>query len=168
MANLYELMGDFESLQRAIDNDELTDAELDALLDELDDAKGTLKTKVDNIARLLSNLTSNITRFKAEEQRLAKRRKTMENKKERLRGWVRTSMDVLDVKSVKTDFHSVTISAASDTVIVTALGDVPEEYLHPPKDRTVDKKKVLKAYSDDGEIVKGCDIVKGDPSLTIR
>jgi len=168
MANLYELMGDYAALQQALDNDELTNAQLEELLDAVDETKGTLRQKVDGIARLISNLDSDIGRFKAEEQRLAKRRKTIENKKERLRHWVRTSMDVLNVPSVKTDVHNVTLSAPQDKVVVTKLGEVPPEYLHPPKPREVDKKKVLKAFVDDGEIVKGCDIIKGDPTLTIR
>jgi len=166
MANLYELMGDFEALQRALDSESLTDEELSAVLDALDETKGTLRSKIDGIARLLANLDSDIGRFKHEEQRLAARRKAMENKKERLRGWVRTSMDILDVTKVKTDLHSVTISEGKPKVVVVDEGAVPDDYVRLK--REVDKAAVMKAFTEDGEIVKGCDIIKGEPTLRIR
>lgn len=166
MANLYELMGDYEALQQALEEEELTNEQLQKLLDELDDMKGSLKEKVDNIAKLVANLDADIHRFRTEEQRLEKRRKAIENKKKRLRAWVRTSMDILDVKRIKTNVHSVTLSEAQDKVVVLDIKQVPEEYLRRKPE--VDKKKVMRAYEEDGEIVAGCDIKKGDPVLTIR
>jgi predicted nuclease with TOPRIM domain len=165
MPNLYELMGEYDELQRALEDPE---ADRDAILEALDEAKGTLKEKVDNVCRVRASLTGDISKFKAEEARLAARRKTLENDKKRLENWVRETMTVLDVSKVKTDLHSVTVSPGQPTVVVTKLDVVPPEYLHPPKPQTVDKKKVLKVYKDDGEFVDGTDIVPGTPTLNIR
>lgn len=166
MANLYELMGDYDELQRAIDENGLDDAAIGALLDRIDEAKGPLRDKIDNIVRLLANQEGEVDALKREEKRLSARRKARENGIERLRGWVRTSMSVLDVREVKTNLNTVQVQDGQPKVIVVDETLVPDEYCRTV--REVDKTKVLKAYKADGEIVPGVDIVPGEPKLVIR
>jgi hypothetical protein len=165
MPNLYELMGDFEALQSAMDNEGVSDEELTTLLDAVDEAKGSLRDKLDNICRLLRNVDGDVDKFKNEERRIGARRKAMENKKERVREWVKSTMDVLAVDKMKTDIFEVSIVAGAERVIVVDEEKVPEEYLRVKT--TVDIAKVKQAYKQDGEIVPGCDIV-AVPSLRIR
>jgi hypothetical protein len=148
-----------------MDNEELTDEELTALLDALDEAKGDLRTKVDNVCRLLRNVDGDIDKFKAEEKRIGARRKAMENKKERVRDWLKQTMDVLSVDSMKTDIFDVKIVGGRDKVVVVNEELVPEEFMRVKK--SVDLTKVKKAYDEDGEIVPGTDIVPVK-SLRIR
>lgn len=165
MPNLYELMGDYEALQSAMDNEELTDEELTAILDALDEAKGDLRTKVDNICRLLRNVDGEIDKFKGEEGRISSRRKALESKKERVRGWLKDTMDVLSVDALKTDIFDVKIVGGRDKVVVVNEELVPDEYMKVK--RSVDLTKVKRAYDADGEVVPGCDIVPVK-SLRIR
>jgi len=165
MANLYELMGDYAALQDAIDAG-ASDEEIGALIATMDDAKGTLKTKVDNVCRVLRNIAGKVTAVKNEEKRLGARRKALENNKERLRSWVRESMDVLDVPKIKTDLNNVTLGDAGDTVTILDINKVPDEYKTKQDPKPL-KKAILKAYEDDGEIIPGTDIVKGVRPLTI-
>ena len=111
MANLYELMGSYKAVQEAIDAEVMTDRQIERTLETLDEMKGPLREKIDNICRLLANLASDAEEFKSEEERLAKRRKTMENRHKRLREWIRNSMDVLEVPEVKAGLHTVTLGA---------------------------------------------------------
>lgn len=166
MPNLYELMGDYVALQEALDNEELTDKRLGELLDAVDEAKGPLREKVDNIARLIGSLKGDIDKFKREENRLSRRRKALENRRERLRDWVRGTMTLLDKAEVKTDVYMVKLLAAKDRVEVRDAAAVPDEYVRV--ERKVDKEAVMKAYVDDGEVVPGCEIVQGTAQLRIR
>lgn len=165
MANLYELMGDYDALQNAIDEAK-TEEEITQILDQVDEAKGPLRDKVDNIARLLANLEGNTEKIRREERRLADRRKATENNVKRLRNWVKSSMDVLDVKKIQTALHTVQILDGQPKVVVLDDALVPDDFCRIT--REVDKTKVLKTYRDNGEIVQGCDIVPGEPKLVIR
>lgn len=166
MPNLYELMGDYVALQEALDSKELTNERLGELLDAIDEAKGPLREKVDNIARLIGSLEGDIVKFKREEARLSERRKAIENRRDRLRGWVRGTMTLLDKTEVKTDVYVVKLLEAKDRVEVLDAKLVPDAYVKV--ERKIDKKAVMRAYLEDGEIVPGCDIVKGKAPLRIR
>ena len=166
MSNLYELMGDYTALQEAMEDQDLTDKQLTALLDAVDEAKGSLREKIDNICRLLANIGGDVEKYKAEEHRLERRRKTLENRHGRLRDWVRNSMDVLEVPEMKTTVHAVTLGKAGKIVDVKDVKLIPDEYVKI--ERKPLKKEIMKAYKDDGEVVAGCDIIDGERKLTIR
>lgn len=163
MPNLYELLGNYEMLQRAMDDPEV---DMDTLLDALDEAKGSVREKVDNICRLLASLDGEIAAYKREEARLEARRKARENKKEKLREWVRMTMDALDIERIQTTVHQVSLQKGSEKVVVGKLGDVPDEYFKVKKE--VDKARVLREYRDDGVCVPGTQIVRGNKKLVIR
>jgi hypothetical protein len=166
MPNLRELMDDYAMLAELLNDDTLTEDRATELLDMLDDAKGTLAVKVDNTIRVLENLQAGIDAFKVEEKRLAARRKTMENNRERIRNWIRESMVTYDVNKLKTEFHTVRIDPGKPKVIVLDDAHVPDEYRRVKID--VDKTKVMSTYKEDGEIVAGCDIITSEPRLVIR
>jgi hypothetical protein len=132
----------------------------------MEERKGPLRAKVDNICRLLSNIASDIEAYKAEEHRLQARRKTLENKEEHLRNWVRNSMEILDVDKMKTTVHNVTLGKGSPKVVIRNDRDIPDDFIEVI--RKPKKKEILKAYKDHGEIVAGCDIVAGERKLIIR
>lgn len=166
MANLRELMSDFAVLREMVTEEGISDERVTEILDLLDEAKGTLKEKVDNTVGVLDTLEADIAHFKAEESRLAARRKTMENNRERLRRWVRESMVAHDLKDLKTEYHTVRLDEGQPVVIVVDEEAIPVEYTRTKV--SPDKKKILSAYKEDGEIVKGCEIGKGNPKLVVR
>lgn len=166
VSNLYELMGDYTALQAAMDDQELTDAQLQELLDAVDETKGPLREKIDNICRLLANIGGDVEKYKVEEGRLERRRRTLENKHKRIRDWVRSSMDILEVDNMKTTVHAVTLGKAGKIVEVKDVKLIPDDYVKI--ERKPKKKEIMKAYKDDGVIVDGCEIVDGERKLTIR
>lgn len=166
MSNLYELMGEYRALEEASYAEGIGPGQVEAFLDKIDEAKGPLREKVDNIVRLLRNLGGDATKLKKEEDRLAKRRKALEAMQEKLRHWIQTSMDVLDVKEIKTPLASISLSTKVPvTVTCTDIKLVPEEYLKAP---AVDLAKVKKAYVDNGEVVPGCQVQEGSRWVVIR
>lgn len=157
MANLYELMSDYDALQQAFEDDEITMEDLEGLLNAMDESKDDLRVKVDNICRLLRNADGEIDKFRAEEKRLAARRKATENKKERVRDWLKSTMDILSVDEIKTNVFVVQLVEQGHRVIVVNEDAVPEEYMRVK--RSPDLTKIQKAYTQDGEVVAGCDVV---------
>ena len=88
--NLYELAFEYREAE-ALLNEAETNEEYQQALDHLTDLEVGLTDKVDNIASYIRNLDGDINKFKEEENRLADRRKTMQNKQERLKEYL---MDV--------------------------------------------------------------------------
>lgn len=166
MANLYELMGEYAELQSAAEDPDVDAEQFAELLKKVDEAKGELKDKVDRIAKLLRNIDADARKLKYEEQRLAKRRQAMNNNAERLRDWVRTTMELLDVERIKTDMFTVTLGKPSLRVEVLDEKQIPKEYVRT--EIKVDKKAILKAANEDGEIIPGCDVRNGPRKLTFR
>lgn len=165
MPNLYELMSDYNALQEAFDNEEITMEELEKLLDAVDESKDDLRVKVDNICRLLRSVEGEIEKFKNEERRLGAIRKARENKKERVRDWLKSTMDLLNVEQIKTNIFQVQLVEQGNRVVVVNEGAVPEEFMRVK--RSPDLTKIQKAYTQDGEVVAGCDVVK-TKALRIR
>lgn len=165
MPNLYELAAEFEALRKTIDEGD--DAALvEQALDLVDESKSSLAEKVDNICKLLADIDGNVEKYKREEGRLSTRRKTMGNSADRLRDWLRSTLDLFNVSEVKTDFHKVSLQPGQPTVVVTQPHAIPEEYQRVK--REPNKKKIMEAFKEDGVIVKGCDIVPGKSKLVIR
>lgn len=166
MPNLYELAEEFASLRHAADDEALTDDELAKILDALDESRIDLRTKVDAICKLIANIDSDAEAIQREERRLAARRKALQGKEERLRDWVRATMDLVGVAQIKTDVHVVSLQPGQPTVVVKNLDLIPEQYV--TKVVTPNKKEILAAYRTHGEIVPGADIVEGKMKLVIR
>lgn len=166
MPNLYELAAEFEELQRAMEEQGADKELIESVLDKLDESKADLRTKVDNICKLLSNMSGDIDAFKKEEQRLAARRKAKENGYDRLRDWLRSTMDLFEVTEITTDVHKVRIQAGQPTVVVTQPHAVPEAFMRVK--REPNKKAIMAAFKEEGLVVEGCDIVPGKSKLVIR
>lgn len=155
MANLYELATDYANLQDAFENDNLTREELEAILDAMEESRDDLRVKVDNTCRLLRNADGEIKKFKEEEARLAARRKALENKRRHVHDWLKSTLDLLNVKNVKTDLFHVSIVVNGHRIVVVDESKIPEEFWKVK--REPDKTKLGKAYKEDGHVVDGCE-----------
>ena len=71
-----------------------------------------------------------------------------------------------NVDKVKTDLHTVSIRDGKEKVVVIEPTKVPDQYVEIQ--RKVNKTLVMASYKEDGEIVDGCDVVRGEPVLSIR
>lgn len=155
---LYELTGAYAALQAAAEEGE----DVSAQLAELDDA---LEVKGARLAGLLRGLRLEAEAYKAEEDRLAERRKTLERNVERIREYVRASMITANLRQIKAGTFSITLSDGPPKVNVTDISLVPDAYIHVKYE--VDKRGVLLAYKQDGELIPGTEIESGT-TLRIR
>ena len=79
MVKLYELTDDFKQVQQMIEEGH------EGLEDTLESIELAIEDKLENIARLIKNIEGDIAAFKAEEKRLAERRRTLENEVKNLK-----------------------------------------------------------------------------------
>lgn len=102
---LYELANDYMALMQAIDNDEIPE---EAIADTLEAIKGEIEIKADNIACMLKNLDADVAAIKAEETRLATRRKAKEKLHEKIKTYLSNMLQNVGVGEVETARNKIT------------------------------------------------------------
>ena len=96
---LYELMSDYKNFLTAVENGDIPD---DAIADTLECIEASIDEKIDNTACMLKVLAAEEAAIKAEEERLAHRRKVKANLKDRLTNYLSEMM----LSMGKTEFES--------------------------------------------------------------
>lgn len=145
MANLFKLTSNFKYiLDHADEMDEQT------LNDTLESIQEPLEEKVDNIAKLLKSLDSDVKTFKEEEKRLKERRQTIENNIKRIKK--RTEYDLKTVGLSKIQGKTFTVSIQKNKVSVNIPDEnkVPEQYLVPQPGKP-NKKEILEDLQNGDE-----------------
>ena len=130
----------------------------------LDEINESLEIKADNIARFIRNLDADITALKAEEERLAEKRKTLQNKQAWLKEYLFNTLKALNLQSVKAGIFTVAIRKNPPSVAVKDQTLIPQEFF------IVEPKLDLRAIAEKlkaGEQVPGAELTQGE-SLAIR
>ena len=96
---LYELMTDYKNLLSAIEDGDIPE---EAIADTLEGIEATIDEKIDNTACMLKVLEAEEKAIKAEEERLAQRRKVKANVQNRLKNYLSEMM----LSMGKTEFES--------------------------------------------------------------
>ena len=86
---LFEIANDYQSLIELIESGVYTESEL---ADTLEGVKGMFEEKADNTACVIKNITAEIFALRAEERKLAERRRIKENQVERLREYLSNAL----------------------------------------------------------------------------
>lgn len=96
---LYELMTDYTNFLSAVESGDIPE---EAIADTLEAIEATVDEKIDNTACLLKVLAAEEAAIKAEEDRLAERRKVKENTRERIKAYLSDMLLAMG----KTEFES--------------------------------------------------------------
>lgn len=118
---LYELTEIYLNLKN-MDNEE---GVLNSALENIDDE---IETKADNIAKVLRDFDGDIEALKSEEERLAKKRKAIENRQKHLKEYLQNAMLVLDKRKFKTDLFSFNIQKNAPSLKILDESKIPEDY----------------------------------------
>lgn len=102
---LYEIANDYLALMQAIENDEIPE---EAITDTLEAIVAEIEDKADNIACLLKNIDAEIVAIKAEETRLAERRKVKEKSAERIKQYLSDVLQSAAIDKVETARNRIT------------------------------------------------------------
>lgn len=136
---LYELTSNYRELQMMIEDG----VDPSALADTLQAIEESIQDKVQNTALVIRNLEADVDAIKAEEKRLAERRKAIENNCKGLKDYLYQQMVATDLKRIKGTIVTVGIQKNPASLDIAEDAVVPPEYMipQPPK---VDKKLLLK------------------------
>lgn len=118
---LYELTEMYLNLKDM----DIEEGDLNSALENIDDE---IETKADNIAKVLRDFDGDIEALKAEEERLAKKRKAIENRQKQLKKYLQNSMLVLDKRKFKTDLFSFNIQKNAPSLKILDESKIPEDY----------------------------------------
>jgi t-SNARE complex subunit (syntaxin) len=151
---LYEISSNYLQL---LDMADSLDAEV--FQDTLSAIEEALEDKVENVAKLVRCLEADIKAIKEEEQRLADRRKAVENKISGIKEYLQSQMEVAGLEKVKRPTITVSIQANPPSVEVTDESLIPSDYMVPQPSK-IDKKAIMTALKD-GLFIDGCSLKQG-------
>lgn len=150
-------------------NELLEDAESEEQKEEfekvLENINEEIEQKAENIAKVLKNLDANVEALKKEEERLALKRKAIENNIKSLKNYLEVTMINQGKKKFKTNLFSFSIQKNAPSLNIIDGANIPENYYikQAPK---LDKKSLLKDIKN-GITVEGVEL-KQSESLRIR
>lgn len=140
---LYELTELYTNLMDL----DLEDEDVQQALGDIDEK---IEVKADNIAKLIRGLEGQKDICKAEEERICKRRKSIENRIDNLKEYLKATMIATDKRKFKTDLFSFNIQKNKTSIKILNEEKVPEEYIE--YDRKVLKDKLKKAITEGLEV----------------
>ncbi len=161
MAKLYELTQNYNNLLELVDNPDVPTEMLEESLNSIDDE---IDTKVENIAKVIKSVESDIAGLKGEEKRLADRRKSLEGRIDNLKEYVEGSMRAVGKEKIRGKAFTLGIQRNAPSVDIIDEDVIPEQYFITKKE--LSKKDILVALKK-GEEVPGA-AIKQTESLRIR
>ena len=151
---LYELTNDYLALLEAIDNDEIPE---EAIADTLESITACIEEKADSIACALKNLDAECIAIKAEEARLAERRKAKERAYERIKQYLSETLQRAGIDKIETARNKITfrksesIEIDEESFIIWAKTN--RDDLLTYSDPKVNKSEVKRALKSGDDIV---------------
>lgn len=101
-----------------------------------------IRDKADNIAYIIAQIDGDVATIKREEERLRKKRNSLMLNKERLRVYLKDSMQETGMTKFKTALHNFGIQKSRDLVRLVEGETVPEQFLIPQEPK-VDTQSIL-------------------------
>lgn len=133
---------------------DIEEGNLNSALENIDDE---IETKAENIAKVLRDFDGDIEALKSEEERLAKKRKAIENRQKQLKEYLQNAMLVLGKRKFKTDLFSFNIQKNAPSLKILDESKIPEDYYKIEKKLNKnDLKEAVKngLFEDAAELVQ--------------
>ena len=166
MPPLYIITEEYQELLWALsspEEEELSQEELESILKEVSDL---FDKKAANIAGLFLNLEAQAKAIKEAEQRMKKRRDSLEKNSKRLRDYLLNSMQSLSIKEVKTPEYLVKIRKNPCRVDVANEALIPQRFKEVVESVKINKTAIKEAIRS-GNQVPGATLEQGY-SLAVR
>ena len=160
---LYELTEMYESIWDLIGDDEV---DLDSLEIALSSVEDSIESKAESMAKLIKGIDGDVAMLKEEEQRLAKKRKSLENKQKNIKGYLENQLTVMGKDKVQGKLFTVAMQNNPPSVKFIDEDLIPEEYKEIVETIKIPKKKILDDIKE-GKEVPGTEFVQ-TKSLRIR
>ncbi|MNX98847.1 hypothetical protein D3C86_1312720 [compost metagenome] len=157
MSKLYELGEQYKAFNRFVDaawdNEDLTEDDLQMYIETLESIEDEISNKVENIAKFMKNIEGDINAFKAEEERLAKKRKYLQNKYDGLKSYTQATLEVNKIDKVNAGLFKVRLQKNPPSLNILDERKIPDKYKIPQQPK-VDTKTLL-AEVKAGKVIEG-------------
>lgn len=160
--SLYDIKNKFVELAL---RDDLTEEETQELATIL---SNELTNKSMNIIGFVKNIEGNLDMLDAEIKRLQELKKATNNKLDKFKQYVENNMLELGIEEMTTPIGKLSFRKSPASVEIIDESLVPEEYIKIKTETSVDKKAILDAFKETGEIINGTRIVTDKRKLTIK
>ena len=163
MARLYQIAERYRALEALLE-DEFVDSSM--LMDALSQVDDEFNEKVKNITHLLKDTEYHCNYLKLEEDRINKKRKSLEKKIDNLKIYIDANMKLRGTKKVDVGTFTITVRKNPPKVEVVEFNDIPTRFIKSKTEYSVDRKGILEAIKL-GEEVSGVQLIQTE-SLSIR
>jgi len=165
MPALYEISQDY---LRALDvlTDPANDIPLDAITDTLEGIEGQLQEKATNVAKFMQNLDATAKAIKEAEQKMAQRRRTIENRAQGLKDYLKHNMEASGITRIESPWFVLSVQKNPGAVEITDERQLPDDFKIEVVTQKIDKA-AIKAALKAGQDVPGATLVQGT-RLAIR
>lgn len=157
MPNLYELAKEYKRfydlMEAGLDDENLSEDDLQMYNDTLESIQEPLEQKVENICRFLKNIEGDIAAYKNEKLRLEKKQKYLQNKYDGLKRWLKDSLELNKIDKVEAGMFKVRLQKNPASVEIIDEKQVPEQYV-TKKEISFDKKLLLEEIKS-GKTIDG-------------
>lgn len=170
MTNLYSLAEQYkkfnEYIEGALDSgEELTEDDLQMYIDTLEAIEDNLEGKLENIGKFLKNIEGDIAAYKAEEQRLAKKRRYLEKKYDGLKEWSKFCLEQNRIDKMKAGSFQFSLRKSPASVNVIDATKIPMDYLIP-QDPKINTKGLAQALKD-GLFIEGAELINDKKYIVV-
>ena len=160
--SLYQITNAFPTLMENEEISEENKLEIEKELGEL------LKNKSQNIIGYTKNIELTINAMKEEEKRLSDNRKSLENKLETFKKYVKNCMENNGIAKVETQLGTLTIAKNPLSVEITNEDAIPSKFKQEIVTIKIDKKAIADNFKATGELIEGVEIHEDNTSLRIK
>lgn len=164
MLKLYEITGEYLTLCELAED---TDVDATVFADTLASIQGELEVKADSYAMIITNLNGDVEKIDKEIERLTHMKKVLKNRTDYLKNNLENAMKMMDVRKLKTDFHSYSIQKNPQSLNIIDESKISAEYLIS-QDPKLDRKRLLADVKANPEKFAGIAETKQTESLRIR
>lgn len=163
MTALHQIAREHRELAKIVEQDELT---AEDVADTFEALEGEISAKAASLVAVVDNINADVKAVDDEIKRLQARKKTMVNKQQSLRDYLKMNMQATGITNIKCPLFSITLAKGRDIVVIDDEDNVPPGYRTVTKVVKIDKAQLLK----DLKLfeVKGAHIEKSDESLRIK
>lgn len=161
---LYDLSESYANIQNLLDA-EGTDQE--SLKMALSVIETEIQAKAQNVAHIIRQMDADAEAIKAEEKRLADRKRAIENRIRWLKDYLKDQMEMTNTDKIKTATMTISIQNNPPSVSIVDDKAIPAKFLTIIPEQYVPDKKAISAAIKGGEDVPGAELTQGK-SLRIR
>ena len=164
MTTLYSLTDEYREALKGMQD---ADVDNQTILDTLEGLTGDVEAKGKNVAAFLQNLESDALALKDAENRIAARRKVIENKVSHMKEYLRVNMEKCEITEISCPEFVVKLGKPSAVCQIDDESKLGSDYIVTKTTSSPDKRLILKDLKADKD-VPGASIGYGKSKLTIK